>query len=52
MKKHASRAIDNRYTSRREYSATHQTLVSHFQMVMSPVTYSRFYEKLENKYGK
>ena len=52
MKKHAARTIDNRYTTLREYSATHQTLVSHFQMVMSPSTYSRFYEKLEKRYGK
>lgn len=52
MKKHASRTIDNRYTTRRSYSATHQAMVSHFQMVMSPVTYSRFYEKLEENYAK
>lgn len=52
MKKHATRTIDNRYTSKRVYSATYQTLVSHFQMVMSPVTYSHFYEKLEKRYAK
>ena len=52
MKKHAARTIDNRYTSKRVYSATYQTLVSHFQMVMSPVTYSHFYEKLEKRYAK
>ena len=52
MKKHAARTVDNRYTSRREYSATHQTMVSHFQMVMSPSVYSRFYEKLAKKYDK
>ncbi len=52
MKKHAARTVDNRYTTLREYSATHQTMVSHFQMVMSPSTYSRFYEKLEKRYGK
>ncbi len=52
MKKHATRTIDNRYTTKRVYSATYQTLVSHFQMVLSPVTYSHFYEKLEKRYGK
>lgn len=52
MKKHAARTIDNRYTSKRVYSATQQSLVSYFQMVMSPALYSRFYEKLEAKYGK
>ena len=52
MKKHAARTIDNRYTSKRVYSATQQSLVSYFQMVMSPALYSRFYEKLESKYSK
>ncbi len=52
MKKHATRTIDNRYTTKRVYSATYQSLVSHFQMVMSPVTYSHFYEKLEKRYGR
>ncbi len=50
MKKHAARTIDNRYTTKRVYSATYQTLVSYFQMVMSPVMYSHFYEKLESRY--
>ncbi len=52
MKKHASRTIDNRYTSKRVYSATYQTLVSYYQMVMSPVTYSHFYESLEEEYAE
>ena len=52
MKKYASRTIDNRYTAKRVYSATHQTLISYYQMVLSPVTYSRFYEKLEKRYDK
>ncbi|MBQ9099173.1 MAG: hypothetical protein IJY50_07070 [Clostridia bacterium] len=52
MKKNAARTIDNRYTSRRVYSATKQSLVSYYQMVMSPDTYSHFYEKLGKKYAK
>ena len=52
MKKHASRTIDNRYTSKRVYSATYQTLISYYQMVMSPVTYSHFYENLEEEYAE
>lgn len=52
MKKNASRTIDNRYTTKRVYSATMQTLVSYYQMVLSPATYSKFYEKLEKKYSK
>mgnify|MGYP000013531203 CR=1 FL=1 len=52
LKKNASRTIDNRYTTKRTYSATQQTLVSYYQMVLSPATYSKFYEKLAKKYGK
>lgn len=52
MKKNAARTIENRYTSRRLYSATQQTLVSYYQMVLSPATYSKFYEKLGKRYEK
>ncbi len=52
MKKHAARTIENRYTTKRVYSVTQQTLISYFQMVMSPATYSHFYEKLEKRYSK
>ena len=52
MKKNAARTIDNRYTSRRMYSATKQAMVSYYQMILSPDTYSKFYEKLGKKYAK
>lgn len=52
MKKYGARTVDNRYTSKRSYSVTQQTLVSYYQMVLSPTTYSHFYEKLEKKYSK
>ena len=52
MKKDAARTIDNRYTAKRVYSATYQTLVSYFQMVVSPAAYSKFYTKLEKKYSR
>ena len=52
MKKNAARTIENRYTSRRLYSATKQGLVSYYQMVLAPETYSKFYEKLGKKYEK
>ncbi len=52
MKDYAARAIDNRYTSKRSYSVTQQTMVSHFQMVLSPATFNHFYEKLEKRYSK
>lgn len=51
MKKHAARTIDNRYTTRRVYSATYQSLVSYYQMVISPAVYNRFYEALEEEYA-
>ncbi len=52
MKKYGARTIDNRYTAKRSYSITQQTMVSYFQMVLSPATFSRFYEKLEKRYSK
>lgn len=52
MKDDASRTIDNRYTTKRMYSATMQTLVSYYQMVISPKSYSKFYEKFGKKYAK
>ncbi len=52
MKKYGARTVDNRYTSKRTYSVTQQTLVSHYQMVLSPATFSHFYEKLEKRYAK
>ena len=51
-KKHYVKTIDNRYTSKREYSATYQTFVSYFQMVISPAYYAHFYEKLSDNYLK
>lgn len=52
MKKYGARTVDNRYTTKRSYSVTMQTLVSHFEMVLSPATFSHFYEKLEKRYAK
>lgn len=52
MKKNASRTIDNRYTTKRVYSVTMQGNTSFFQMVLSPATYSKFYEKVVKRYNK
>ena len=52
FKKHAIKTVDNRYTSRREYSATYQTFVSYFDMAISPAYFSHFYEKLTENYLK
>lgn len=51
-KKHLVKTIDNRYTSRREYSATYQTFVSYYQMAISPAYFSHFYEKFTQNYLK
>ena len=50
LKKDAIKTIDNRYSSKRQYSATQQTYVSFFQLAISPSRYSKFYEKLLAKY--
>lgn len=52
MKKHAAKTIDNRYTSKREYSATKHAYTSFFEMAISSASFSHFYEKLVPKYAK
>lgn len=52
LSKHAIKTIDDRYTSKREYSATRQTFVSYFELAMSPAYFSHFYEKLTKNYLK
>lgn len=52
LKKDAVKTIDNRYSSKRIYSATQQTYVSFFQLAISPSRYSKFYTKLMKNYGK
>ena len=50
LKKHAVKTIDNRYTAKREYSATKHTYVSYFELAISPAYFSHFYEKFIPKY--
>ncbi len=52
LKKDAVKTIDNRYSSKRIYSATKQAYVSFYQLAISPSRYSKFYNKLLKKYGK
>ena len=52
LKKHAVKTIDDRYTSKREYSATKQTYISYYELALSPAYFSRFYEKLTSNYLK
>ena len=52
LKKHAVKTIDNRYTSKRVYSATKQADISYFELAISPAYFNRFYEKLTSNYLK
>ena len=52
LKKHAVKTIDNRYASKRVYSATKQTHISYYEMAISPAYFSRFYEKFTENYLK
>ena len=52
LRMHAVKTIDDRYASYREYSATQQKHVSHYQMAISPASFSKFYEKLAANYLK
>ena len=52
LKKHAAKTIDNRYTSKREYSATKHSYVGYFDLVLSAAYYSHFYEKFIPAYSE
>ena len=52
MQENVSRSIDKRYTTKRVYSTTQQTMVSYFQMVLAPNTYSDFYLELGENYAE
>ncbi len=52
LKDHAVKTIDNRYTSKRVYSATKQTYVSYFELAISPAYFDHFYTKLTKNYLK
>ena len=48
----AVKTIDNRYTSRREYSATYQTYVGYFQYAITPSSFDRLVTKFAKNYLK
>ncbi len=52
LKNHVVKTIDDRYANKREYSATKQTYLSFFELVISPAYFNRFYEKLTANYSK
>ena len=51
LKKHAVKTIDNRYSSKREYSATKHTYISYYDLALSPAYFSHFYTKLTKAYN-
>ncbi len=51
-RKHAAKTIDDRYASKRVYSATQQKYTNYYDLVISPAYFSEFYEKLVDKYLK
>ena len=52
LNKHAAKTIDNRYTSKREYSATKHTYITNYELAISSAYFSHFYEKFIPKYSK
>ena len=50
LDQHAVKTIDNRYTSKREYSATKQTYISYFELALSPAYFNHFYEQLTKNF--
>ena len=49
---HAVKTVENRYTTKRLYSATKHTTVSTFEIALSPAYFDHFYEKLLPQYNK
>lgn len=52
IKKQVAKTIDDRYASKRVYSAAQQKYVSYYDLAISPAYFSEFYEKLVDKYLK
>ncbi len=50
LRDHAVRTIDDRYTSKRMYSATQQKYIGYYQLAISPAYFSHFYEELMDNY--
>ena len=49
---HAAKTIDDRYATRREYSATQQKYVNYYEIVISPASFNVLYERIEDNYAK
>ncbi len=51
LNKHVVKTIDDRYASRRTYTAT-QGMVNYYELAISPAYFSRFYEKITKNYAE
>lgn len=51
LRKDAVTSIDNRYTSKRFYSASQQKYMTFYQLLVSPSRYDKFYTKLMDNYA-
>jgi len=49
--KHAAKTIDDRYASRREYSATQQKYVNYYDLIISPAYFDVIYKKITKNYA-
>ena len=47
---HAAKTIDDRYATRREYSATQQKYINYYEIVISPAYFDLLYEDLAGNY--
>ena len=52
IKKHLVKTIDDRYANKQEYSATKQSYLSFFELLISPAYMDRFYQHLTDEYMK
>ena len=48
---HAAKTIDDRYASRREYSATQQKYMNYFEIIISPAYFDVLYDRMEKNYA-
>ena len=48
---HAAKTIDDRYASRREYSATQQKHVNYYDLIISPAYFDVIYKKITKNYA-
>ncbi len=52
LKKHAARAVDDRYCSKQVYSAVYQDFETFFDICVSPSSILEYVEKFEKKFSK